>query len=374
MYGAPRSLLIAAHALGTDFDVEIFTYGQGELVTAAHEMGIPITVINEISWDWLSTGGEFSRFVRAVLRRTSAIPLFMHTMWVLKKKTPDLVYVNTVANANPVRLSRLLGLDVLVHVREGADYIFSQNLRRKKISGYIFKNVDSFICVSEAVKKLVLRRLDGRNAIVNVVHNGIDCAEFRAASSETIDMSVNQGRKVVGFLGNVSKRKGIDIFLTAAKELSEKRNDVIFMVVGGESKVFTDFAREAGIEGLIDKFVFHKQFIRSPQTALKMFDIFCMTSLIEPFARVNLEAACFQKAIIATNVDGNPEFVIDGITGLLIPPNDPQSLVQSIGQLLDDEQMRGKLGFNASQRVQNEFTVEKYVHGIRSHINAIFNG
>lgn len=372
MYGAPRSMLIAANALAPDFDVEIITYGDGDLVPAAQEMGIQITVIEEPSFKFrYETRSPY--FAQKIIKKINQKIITLKTFWLLMKKKPDLVYVNTIANELPIRMAVWLGLKVLVHVREGSNYIFPENSNHDKKIGYIFNNVKNFICVSEAVKKLVLLRLEGKKAIVNVVHNGIDCNDFRSQRDHKYDLVNPMGKKVVGFIGNLSVRKGVNIFIAAAKELAIERDDVIFLVIGGDADIFKDYIRAAEAENIVDRYLFHIEFTKTPQTAFEKLDIFCMTSIIEPFGRVNLEASCFKIAIIATNVDGVPEIVLDGITGLLIPPNNVEALKHSISKLLDNETLRIELGLNAYNRVQSDFTIKKYADGIKTHIQDVFN-
>jgi glycosyltransferase involved in cell wall biosynthesis len=371
LYGAPRSMLILAHALSADYDVEIITYGQGDLLFAAEEVGIPIMVVDDPLFKWIPDGNQALRLIRALARRFFGLTQFIRTLWILRRKDPDLVYVNTIANSKPVRMANILGKKVVVHVREGSNYIFPEARGRQRNSDYIFKNASNFICVSNAVKKLVQERLDGRPGKLEVIHNGIDCRDF--ISNGEVDNSLKRfgNKNVIGFLGNLIPRKGVDIFLSAAKQISLKRDDAVFVVVGGDSDVFLQYARATGVEELIQKTIFHVPFMRSPQSALGAFDVFCMTSLEEPFARVNLEAACMQKAIIATNVDGNPEFIIDSVTGLLIPPADASALAHAVEELLDDASKRAQLGQNAFKKVQSEFTVEKYVADVRFHIQSV---
>ena len=373
MYGAPRSMLMAANAMASDFDVEIITYGHGDLVSAAQELGIQITVINESSLKWENRGNRLFHFFQKIINGIWQNLNFLYNLWILMKKRPDLVYVNTIAKEQPIRMAILLGLKVLVHVREGANYIFPSNTNRNRQISYIFDNVSNFICVSEAIKKQILVRLGDKEVAVSVVYNGIDCNDFTSRQYAKYDFPNPNGKKIIGFVGNLSARKGVNIFIAAAKELVSMRGDILFLVAGGEKDVFIDYVRRAGAENLIDRYIFHEEFIGLPQSIFEKLDIFCMTSLIEPFGRVNLEAACFKKAIIASNVDGVPEFVIDGITGLLIPPNNVDALVQAISKLLDNEAMRIELGRNAYNLVQSNFTIDEYAKGIKNHIRTIIN-
>ena len=89
--------------------------------------------------------------------------------------------------------------------------------------------------------------------------------------------------------------------------------------------------------------------------------ILAQPSRMESLATTIKESFFLKVPVVATNVGGNPELVQDNITGLLVPPNDPVSLANSINRLLEDENLRKKLSDNAYQFVVNNMTWEKVI-------------
>ena len=67
------------------------------------------------------------------------------------------------------------------------------------------------------------------------------------------------------------------------------------------------------------------------------------------------------KACIATDVPGSRDIIEDGISGLLVPPEDPHALANAIQRLIDDPELRQQLGLAARQRVETHYTIEKEV-------------
>jgi len=99
---------------------------------------------------------------------------------------------------------------------------------------------------------------------------------------------------------------------------------------------------------------------------LGLFDLFVLQSLWEGFGLVLAEAMAMSKAVVATDVDAIPEVVEDRVTGLLVPPRDSQTLAAQIIRLLDDPDLRARMGANGRRRVEGHFTSEIMVGKLES--------
>jgi glycosyltransferase involved in cell wall biosynthesis len=88
-------------------------------------------------------------------------------------------------------------------------------------------------------------------------------------------------------------------------------------------------------------------------------DVFCLPSLRESFGLVLLEAMAHAKPIVATNVEGIPEVVVDGQTGLLVPHKDPGSLSKAIVYFLTHQEIALEMGKNGQVRLMEKFTLER---------------
>jgi glycosyltransferase involved in cell wall biosynthesis len=87
-------------------------------------------------------------------------------------------------------------------------------------------------------------------------------------------------------------------------------------------------------------------------------DVVALPSSIEGLPLVLLEAMARRRAIIATPVGGTPELVVDGETGLLVPPRDPRALADAIRRLLSDPGIREHMGAAGQRRVADHFTAD----------------
>jgi glycosyltransferase involved in cell wall biosynthesis len=219
--------------------------------------------------------------------------------------------------------------------------------------------VSSVIAVSEFVAASS-RRERLHNAPVAVVPNGIELGrrEHAATRQEFLaSHGIPPERRVVSQLSWLVKEKGVDIFLRAAAEILRHRNDVHF-VVGGEGAGragYEQLTRELGISGNV---TFLGQL--SDPVASGFYpasDIFCLASRWhEACGLVLLEAMSFGVPVVASRVGGIPEFVRDGVDGLLAG-GDAAAFAAAIATLLQDEERRRRMGISARQRVEEAFDV-----------------
>ena len=80
----------------------------------------------------------------------------------------------------------------------------------------------------------------------------------------------------------------------------------------------------------------------------------------EPFGGVTIESMAYGKPVIGTNIGGTPEQIIHNQTGLLIPPNDPLEMASAIKRLIDDEELRTKMGNKGKRRFYENFLFDPY--------------
>jgi hypothetical protein len=150
-------------------------------------------------------------------------------------------------------------------------------------------------------------------------------------------------------------RKGIDILLESISKLGPKIHDVCFAIAGDgpEEHALQQRARELGIE---QRVVFLGDIENKDIPALmKTCEFFVLPSRSEPFGIVFLEAMTFGKAIVATNVGGIPEFVVDGFNGLLVPSEDSDALAEKIELCIENQAVRERLGRNGRSVVETQY-------------------
>ena len=135
--------------------------------------------------------------------------------------------------------------------------------------------------------------------------------------------------------------------------------DARFLIVGeGELRD----ALEHQIKDLgLERHVFLTGFRDDVAGLQKSFDLFVMSSVTEGLGSAMLDAMACSRPVVATRTGGIPEAVEDGVTGLLVPPQDDAALAKAIVRMLKDAALRQRLGEAGRQRVVDEFSVEKMV-------------
>lgn len=226
---------------------------------------------------------------------------------------------------------------------------------------------DRIICNSEAIRKRWLKKRKFADKTLAIL-NGVDLARFNPnISGQSIrgGLKLNSDTYVVGIISRLWPDKGHRDFITAASKVLKGIPDVCFIVVGDYSlPEYAGLKRELDelivSLGIKDKLMFVGFRSDIPQVIAGV-DIVVLPSEVEGCSRVLLEAMAMGKPVVATNLGGTPEIVDDGITGIMIPPNDPASLANALTKLLNDKELSMKMGRCGRIKAAESFSVEKNV-------------
>ena len=274
---------------------------------------------------------------------------------------PHVVHANTLRTLPEASVARAAGLPVVLHVHE----LPPPGAKRALAVRWASEVADVLVGVSSAVTQM----LKGQTRATPVVtaRNGI-----AAPSASTGDS--RQG--TVGTVGTVSRTKGTDVFLRAAKIALERRPDLRFEHVGqADLDPDADFAREVA------------QLAQSPALepavamlgrrpfngALGRWEMFVLPSRQDAFPLSSLEAMAAGLPVIAADVGGLPEQIVHLESGVLVPPDDAAALADWIVRLHDDREQRRRLGAAAAKRVQTMFTLAEQAHQLHTAYLAALN-
>ena len=221
------------------------------------------------------------------------------------------------------------------------------------------RSVDHYVAVSQAVAQALAN--DGVDSSkVTVVPNGVDVAGLMAAAQGPLPADLPEGIRV-GFVGRLRPVKGCEVFLRAAALLAEQRPDVSFVVAGSGTlgAQLRSLASSLGLARRI-RFLGYVDPVAPVQRAL---DVVVVPSLSEAFGLTAIEALALQLAVVASRVGGLPEIIVDGETGLLVPPGDPQAMAAAVSRLLDDRDLARRMAVAGSKLVEERYTLRRMVDG-----------
>lgn len=226
---------------------------------------------------------------------------------------------------------------------------------------------DFIICVSNDVKRFMISNQYISQQRLRVINNGVDSEKYSpSVKNKEIwrrQLGINIDAPVVGIVARLDPIKDHKTLLKAFSMLSDKIPDAVLVIIGdGEMKnALIEQTRELNLE--------HKVFFLGERQdipeLLNAMDIFVLTSLSEGHNVSLLEAMSSGLPIVATHVGGNTEIVIDGVTGLLVPPNSPEVLSAKIETLLKDEHLRLQMGEISRMRVLEYFDMHKMIENYK---------
>ena len=179
----------------------------------------------------------------------------------------------------------------------------------------------------------------------------------------------------VGSVATVSRTKGTDVFLRAARIALEQRPGLRFEHAGA-----SDLHRDAGLD---DELALLAGEIapagslamlgyRPAAEVLPRWNVFVCSSRSEAFPLATLEAMALGIPVIATTVGGLPEQIEHLESGILVRPEDPEAIAAWLVRLHDDADLRVRLGEAGAERVRREFTLERQANGLhRAYLTAL---
>jgi glycosyltransferase involved in cell wall biosynthesis len=214
---------------------------------------------------------------------------------------------------------------------------------------------DAVFAVSEQVRRHCID-VDGIEASrVQTVYNGLSLAEWSSVDGE----AKPQRATLIATVGNIRRVKGHDVLVHAAAVVAAKFPNVCFSVAGDvlEADYFEELKRLVNELGLAERFHFAGG-VRDLRGYLARADIFVLPSRSEGFSNAIIEAMAAGLPVVATDVGGNAEAVIDGVTGFIVAPEDAEGLAAAIVRLLAEPQRAEEMGAAGKARAADTFTTE----------------
>lgn len=280
---------------------------------------------------------------------------------LLRAWRPDIVHMHTshahtlgVLAARSARVGRTV-------VSRRVDFTIYRNALRLSWFKYRF-GVDRYIAISLGVRaQMVADGIPPRR--ISVVPSGIDLARFDGVvpTDYAAAFGTPRGGPVVLDVAAFGWHKAQEILVRATPRILERHPDARVFLVGEGACLerVRDEARALGLEG---KIVF-TGFRDDVPSLLAGCDCFVMCSVLEGLCTSLLDALALRRPTVGTAVGGIPEVVVDGVTGRLVPPRDPEALAAAVLELLGDRALGARLAEAGRRHVEERFTVDAMVEG-----------
>lgn len=196
-----------------------------------------------------------------------------------------------------------------------------------------------------------------------LISNGLDMSSFEA-KYERAEVVKEFGlrmdsRLVIICVANLTPKKGHRDLIEALARLKDSGHEFLCVLVG-EGPLRRDLEILCRSRSLDDRVWFLGRQQEIPKL-LSLADIFVLPSLWEGQPGAVMEAMASHLPVVATNVHGTREIVLDGITGLLVSPRNPKELAGKLGHLLQDSDRRRQMGACGYRRIKEHFSLEEMV-------------
>lgn len=310
---------------------------------------------------------------------------FLKLFFIFKKNKYDIVHTHSAKAGILGRISAKLAnpKSIVIHTIHGLPFHPYQNrilnffyILSEKIAYYF---TDHFICVGRIMKEKSLKAGIGKDKDYSIVYSGFEVEEFVKCSKKKEVLrerfGIKKNEKIIGMIGRLFYLKGQEYLLEAFKDISPRFPEVKVLLVGDGilRNQLEDFARKNNI---YDKVIFTG--LVPPEKIpeyVAVMDILVHTSLREGLPKAVAQGLAGGKPVVAFDVDGAREIVINGKTGFIVPEKNVELLKEKIIFLLENSEIADKMGIEGQKLVMELFPVEKMVDEIEKiYIKFLNNG
>jgi glycosyltransferase involved in cell wall biosynthesis len=326
--------------LADHFDVAVAAHGDGPLRDAAGAAGVrflPLTQVRRPVSLWRDVLG------------------LLELLALLRGEHPHIVHVNSAKAAALGRLAAWLArVPIRIYTVHGwafgahgwpasAVYRWAERVLRPLTT--------VTVCVADSERRAGLAAHTCEERTTVVIRNGVDRADFRAGEAHS-------GRPRLVTVGRLAAPKDAVTLVRALSALRGRSFEAVFVGDGPDRPAVEEEVRRLGLESVVELLGERDDVPELLATA----DVFVLSSHSEGLPLSILEAMATGLPVVASNVGGVSEVVVEGDTGLLVPPGDAQSLAAAIERLLEDPVLRRRLGEAGRIRVAEHFDLAA-VHG-----------
>ena len=367
LYGASRSLLrLLQGSDRTRFEPVVIIPEDGPLRRAVENLKVKVFVDRSLA--------IISRYSSWIILMFYRFPVSVRRLIkLIREENIDLVHTNTGVILSPGLAAKFAGVPHVWHMRES--FREGGMWPWKIYSTYIRKVCDTIIAVSNATAA----QFSDRSKVV-VIHNGFSLDEFAVGSNVRSEFrqlfDIAQNDLVTGCVGRIKwGRKGQEHLIQAAQLLRARGIASKFVVVGSpfpgneiHLERLKQLARDLNVE---DEIIFTGE-LTDARPAYSSMDIFILPSAYpEPFGGVVMEAMSMGLPVIATNLGGSLDQIVEGVTGFLVPPADPPALAAKIELLANNPDLRRKMGAAGRKRIAENFSLSEMVKKIETVYNDV---
>lgn len=282
---------------------------------------------------------------------------------------PTIVHTRNLGTIDAAFPAKLAGVRRLVHGEHGWEIndVAGTNPKYLRLRRICSRLIDTHITVSRDLADWLRTRVGVPASDIEQIYNGVDTSKFRPATGARarLPMAELAGPDdfVVGTIGRMAAIKDPLLLAQAFRTLRQSAaagGRRVKLVMVGDGPLLEDVKRF-----LAEEQVAHLAWLPGRRddidAVLRGFDLFVLPSRNEGISNTILEAMATGLPVVATGVGGNPELVVAGSTGMLVPASDPVAMAAAIGRYVADPQLAHAHGVEGRRRVLAHFSMEAMV-------------
>ena len=302
-------------------------------------------------------------------REGNDLSIFLRLYKLLKKIQPDIVHTRNLSAIECQLPAFLAGVRYRVHGEHGWDTFDPEGDNRKyQLLRRFFKPlVQRYIPLSSHLEDYLKDKIGVQESKIRRICNGVDTEKFHPLqSSDTLPENYPFTDSRLFVIGTIGRMQGVKDQITLVKAFNQllskqpELREKLRLVLVGEGPLREEAlallttsgnAALAWLPGTRDDI----------ELILRQLELFVLPSQAEGISNTILEAMASGLPVVATNVGGNPDLVVDGETGLLVPRENPEAMASALECYLNNPQLLNKHGEQGLARVMEQFSLDKMV-------------
>ncbi|WP_316749089.1 glycosyltransferase family 4 protein [Pedobacter gandavensis] len=296
---------------------------------------------------------------------------FNYKVWkavkkIVEQEKIDLIHAHgTRANSNTFSTAKSLSIPIIYTVHGWSfhpDQSAAVKIIRTLSERFLVNMANKTICVSQSNLNEGLLKFPMPEA--TVILNGINQQKFspdQTFKPVRTELNIPSDAVLIGYIARITAQKEPLNFLRAIARVPSDLNAKFLIVGDGELKA--EMLELATSLNLNDRVTF-QDFRSDIPDVLNAVDIFCLPSLWEGLPIALLEAMAMKKAIVATEIDGINDLIQPGQNGILVPVSNPDKLAEAITLLIENTELRTRLGIQAGATVAEKFNVDRMTRSV----------
>ena len=294
----------------------------------------------------------------------------LHVLYkIIKKEHYDVVHVHTVVGAFIGRLAaKMAGVPIIIYTAHG--FYFHENM--PSWQRYALVSLEKILCrlttdwlFTQSEEDAIFASKNNFLQVARIlwIGNGVDVNKFSPndrLSNVRESFNIEKDDRVIGFIGRIVREKGIIDLIEAFDVVVSKFPRAKLLIVGGtlpsdrDSQAMEKVGTTIRSRGLQNAVIF-TGFREDVPHLFSAMDVFVLPSYREGMPRTIIEAMASGKPVVASNIRGCREEVVDGETGFLVPVRNPARLAQAISLILADKGLAMKMGEVGRERALEFF-------------------